>query len=183
MAFAFRRLAALLLDWIVGALAGLILLVFATTILLIASDLNRHELPAGPVFVAVIVISTWVPVWFLYRAIAVSCSGATLGLAALELAVVDSTGRPPGPWRSAFRVFLLDLFSLPLLLSPFLVIGAKSFDSFGPPYASIPLLSIVSLSTIACASALIRNGADTWHDRLTGTRVVRSEEKAAGSPA
>jgi len=169
-----RRLAAYILDWVVGLIAGWLLVLAAAGILLAASDLDRRDPPNGALYAAILVLAAWLPVWLLYTALAWSWRGATAGMAALGIAVVDGSGAAPSPLRAAARALLLAIFSLPLLVSPILIGIAAALASPGPVYVWLPLLVLILLSACACSSAFAAAEGRAWHDRASGTRVVRA---------
>ena len=175
-----RRLAAYILDWLVGLLLGWLLVVVAAGILLAASDLDRHDPPNSALYAAMIVLTAWLPVWLLYTAFAWSWRGATAGMAVLGIAVTDTSGALLGPIRAGWRALLLALFSLPLLLSPILVGIAAALGSPGPVYIWLPVLVLILLSAAACFSGFASAEGRAWHDRVSGTRVAQTGGDARG---
>lgn len=178
-----RRLAAYLLDWLAGLVGGWLLVLFAGVILLLASDLDRRDPPAAALYAALIVLSAWLPLWLIASALAWSCWGATPGMLALGIAVVKQDGTAPGVFRAAWRALALLLFSLPLLISPLLLAAAASYGGTGPPVAAAPLALLVILSAAACGTAFVSANGRAWHDRVSGTRIVRVTERRTNSQA
>jgi uncharacterized RDD family membrane protein YckC len=172
-----RRLAAYVLDWLVSLIAGWLLVLAAAGILLAATGLDRHDPPNPALAAALIIVTAWLPGWLLYTAFAWSWRGATLGMAVAGIAVVSRAGGLASPWRACWRALLLAILSLPLLLSPLLAGAALALGSAGPLYLWLPVVALVALSAAACLSAFTTADQRAWHDRASGTRVVRAERR------
>lgn len=167
-------MSAYLLDWVVCVTTALALLLLSGTLLLLASDLDRHDPPDWSLYVSVLVLSSWPPAWYLYTALSWALGGATLGMRCMGLNVVDRAGQLPGVARSALRAAVLALLSAPLLFSPLLVAAAVALRLSGPPYVSVPVTLLVLGSAAACASGVWSSDGRAVHDRLSGTWVVRA---------
>lgn len=167
-----RRVSAYLLDWLVSLVAAAMAVALAAGLLLCTSDLDRRDPPDWSLYVAMIVVSLWLPAWFLYTTLAWSAAGRTLGMAMTGVSVVAARGAAAGILRAAGRTILLALLSAPLLLSPALLAIFASLGTVEPLWLSIPLACSVAGSTLACASPFLASDRVAWHDRITGTRVV-----------
>jgi len=170
---ALRRLSAYVLDWVVSLIAGWLLVIAAAAVLLVATDLDRHDPSDSALYAALALLSLWPPLWFIYTSLAWARWGATLGMLVLGLAVVARDGALPSISRAVLRTLLLTVLSLPLLVRPALLAAATAFRATGPIVVAVPVASIILLSVAACGSAFLTSGGRAWHDRLSGTLVTR----------
>jgi uncharacterized RDD family membrane protein YckC len=166
-----RRLSAYLIDWFIGILAGVGLLTLAAAVLLAASDLDRRDPPDWSIDAALVLMSLWLPCWFLYVSLAWASRSKTVGMSLAGIRVVTCDGVAPGVWRALWRALLLALFSGPILLAPLGLALAFSLGTAGP----LPVASAIVLAIMASAAALLSSVIDgdgrAWHDRLSGTCV------------
>ena len=168
-----RRLAAYLLDWLLSIIVGGLLLLLAGLILLGASDLDRRDPPNIAIYAAILIITSWLPLWLLLTTVVWSRLGASPGMAVMGIGVVDQQRNRPGAWRACWRAIALTVSSLPLLLAPMLIALAASLGTVGPLYIFLPVLVLVILSLAACAAGLVRKDGRAAHDWASGTSVVR----------
>lgn len=153
-------------------LAAWALVIAAAVLLLVASDVDRHDPPDWSLYLALFLLLAWLPAWYVYTALCWAFWGATAGMRCLAICVVDRDGSLPGVARSALRATALVLFTAPAVLGPILAAAAVSLRTAGPWYVALPILLTVCASAAACASPLFARDGRAWHDRLSGTYVI-----------
>ncbi len=169
------RLAAFLLDILVGIGLAILFSLVAFVWLLWRSDAGLRQPSDLSIYVAILLGSASVPVWAGYSLICWLRHGQTAGLAAMSLAVADLQGNPPGIGRSLVRLIGVATGMTLLFIAFVAAIAAIAAAAQGtlPIAAAVAgsLLVLAALVDPACWALTRRKLA--LHDLLSGTRIVQ----------
>lgn len=173
-----RRTAAYILDWLASAALGCLLIFITASVLLLASNLNRREIPSRAVYGALAILAIWPPLWVTYTSLSWYWRGATVGMSKFHIAVVDCAGSSPGLVRAIWRTVALAFFSAPLLLAPVLAITVAAVGRVGPLYPYLAGFAYVVLAAFGFGVGVLSPDGRTLLDRISGTWVVCRPERA-----
>ncbi len=161
-----RRATALAIDLIYGGLASLLALLVAMLWLLVRTAWGRDDVPTPDATAAAALLLAATPAWLAWTALRLVQRGATPGQARAGLRV---TGRP----RQRLLRFALHPLAVPGWLWLALLAGVATFNLVALACATVGLaLLLGGLATAALA--VLRPTARGFHDRATGTRLVRA---------
>jgi uncharacterized RDD family membrane protein YckC len=167
-----RRAAAYILDWLVSLSGGLVLVGGTAAILLLTSDLDRHDPPDWSLYLSLVILLSWIPIWFLATTLLWFLWGASIGMLCTGICVIRPSGELPGLRQSAGRALLLALMSGPALAAPLLGATALAIKIDRPGYLELLALTLISISLVSCASVTFRRDGRGWHDLISGTAVA-----------
>lgn len=167
------RLIAFLLDWLVTFILVCLFTASAGLVLLIASDMGREDPPDRALYAALLIASLVVPVWAVLTLTGWVWHGRSAGKLAMNLQVVDSSGRPPGIPRAAARLVVYMLENAPIAMVAPVVLGMTLLRAHAVvPQALAALAAALVLPVISAALALRDPRHRTLHDLAAGTLVV-----------
>jgi uncharacterized RDD family membrane protein YckC len=159
------------LDWLVSAAALGLLTATAALVLLIASDLDRHDPPDWALAAAAVVLLAWIPSWYIYTSLSWALSGHTIGMRWARIRVTDACHAHLRLRRAALRSALLAAFSAPLLASPLLLVaGARYRLLESAPLVAVAVL-LEAVSAAACLPPFLGFQRGAWHDLISGSQV------------
>jgi uncharacterized RDD family membrane protein YckC len=143
-----RRLVAVILD-------GILLRVIAAVISGLVAGLPLQEIPVIDVLYSIGFIAF----------------GATPGMHALGIRVIDGAGNPPGVKRSIVRYIIPALSWLPLLI---VVPSSNVFLDFGAPIGIVLGVALAVLAVLDPLWMIWDAQKQTLHDKLASTYVVKT---------
>lgn len=169
------RIAAFVLDWIVGLALAALVAAGAWVWLLRASGGGTREPSDRVIYAALSLATVWLPVWAIITLLAWTRNGQTPGLAVMALSVADRRGQPPAVWWALLRLLLLAIAVLLLVAAPLLVIAlvAAAAQSTLPLPIALALSVPAGLALVDPLFCVVRADRRALHDLLTRTRVVR----------
>ncbi len=163
------RVAAAMLDALVGLIIVALFVLGGSLVVLFSSEFERVDPSDTALYTFWAVTGASLPAVFLYMFIGLAWKGQTLGSAVMQVMAIRSDGRPLGAGGAMARV--LGLISYPLLLGVAGVIG-YAIDRGGTATAA----AVGAAAAIVIAAifwSLFDSRRRMLHDRLAGTIIVR----------
>jgi uncharacterized RDD family membrane protein YckC len=168
-----RRLGAGTLDWALCVLLASVIALFVGGGLSVGGE---EDTTLGSVVLGLlgsaVVVAYFAGFW--------ARGGASPGMRALGIRLVDAEGRPPG----AVQALLRAIAALASAASAFVILVTAFSDRPGGGYSTGVLAVFVAALAVAALSLLghlwlLADKRQTWHDRLFGLLVVSAEATAA----